>query len=136
MYVGDETDAYEFEVPTVDPTDGYVGIQAFDVGEYGHDILVNGEPMSGFDIPPDDGWQYWVDTFDDTNSLTRGTASGSAARRTPTTPDGVAVLASLVSPEPTRHRGRTVPPRIYLNPPDTPAGSHSTVRANSYHGTG
>jgi len=71
--VGDETDAYEFEVPTEETTDGYVGIQAFDVGEYGHEILVNGDPMSGFDIPPNDGWQYWVDTFGEAVSLTGGT---------------------------------------------------------------
>ena len=70
--VGDETEAFEFEVPTADPTDGYVGIQAFDVGEYGHEILINGEPMGGFDIPPNDGWQYWVDTFADAVSLTEG----------------------------------------------------------------
>ncbi|WP_411965325.1 hypothetical protein [Haloferax sp. YSMS24] len=60
--VGDETDSFEFEVPTDDPTEAYIGIQAFDVGEYGHDILINGDPLSGFDIPPGDGWQYWVDT--------------------------------------------------------------------------
>ena len=69
---GDETEAFEFEVPTTDPTDGYVGIQALDVGEYGHEILINGDPMSGFDIPPNDGWQYWVDTFGDAVSLTEG----------------------------------------------------------------
>ena len=71
--VGDETAAHEFEVPTGDAVDGYVGIQAFDVGAYGHEILINGEPMSGFDIPPNDGWQYWVDTFADAVSLTAGT---------------------------------------------------------------
>ncbi|MFB6108005.1 MAG: hypothetical protein ABEJ82_04075 [Haloplanus sp.] len=60
---GDETDEYEFHVPTPAATDGYVGIQAFDVEEYGHEIYVNGDPMSGFDIPPNDGWQYWVDTL-------------------------------------------------------------------------
>lgn len=70
--VGDETADYEFEVPTAEPTDAYVGIQAFDVGEYGHEILINGEPMSGFDIPPNDGWQYWVDTFGEAVSLTEG----------------------------------------------------------------
>jgi len=69
---GNETSPYEFSVPTATPTDGYVGIQAFDVGEYGHDILVNGDPMSGFAIPPSDGWQYWVDTFGDGVSLTEG----------------------------------------------------------------
>lgn len=70
--VGNETAAYEFEVPTDDATDGYVGIQAFDVGEYGHEILVNGDSLSGFDIPPNDGWQYWVDTFGEAVSLTEG----------------------------------------------------------------
>nr|WP_248898110.1 hypothetical protein [Haloplanus sp. XH21] len=71
--VGDATDPQEFDVPTDDATDGYVGIQAFDVGEYGHDVLINGDPMSGFDIPPNEGWQYWVDTFGDAVSLTAGT---------------------------------------------------------------
>jgi len=72
-HVGDETDSHEFTVPTAAATDGYVGIQAFDVGEYGHDIRINGESMSGFDVPPSDGWQYWVDTFGDAVSLTEGT---------------------------------------------------------------
>ncbi|SDM05024.1 hypothetical protein SAMN04487949_0652 [Halogranum gelatinilyticum] len=60
---GDETDAFEFTVPTDEPTDAYIGLQAFDVAEYGHEILVNGEPLGGFDIPPNEGWQYWVDTL-------------------------------------------------------------------------
>jgi hypothetical protein len=60
---GDETAAHVFEVPTDDPTEPCVGLQAFDVGEYGHEIRVNGEPLSGFDVPPGDGWQYWVDTI-------------------------------------------------------------------------
>ncbi|WP_313691934.1 DUF7383 domain-containing protein [Halorarum halobium] len=59
--VGDVTDEYGFEVGTDDPRDPFVGIQAFDVGEYGHEILLNGEPLSGFDIPPNDGWQHWTD---------------------------------------------------------------------------
>lgn len=59
---GDETDVFEFDVPTDEPQEAYIGIQAFDVGEYGHDIEINGDPLSGFDIPPGDGWQYWVDT--------------------------------------------------------------------------
>ncbi|MFC7173104.1 hypothetical protein ACFR97_10450 [Haloplanus litoreus] len=78
--VGDETAAHEFEVPTDDAFDGYVGIQAFDVGAYGHEILINGDPMSGFDIPPNDGWQYWVDTFADAVSLTEGTNALRIAR--------------------------------------------------------
>lgn len=60
---GDETESFEFTVPTDDATDAYIGLQAFDVAEYGHEILVNGESLGGFDIPPNDGWQYWVDTL-------------------------------------------------------------------------
>lgn len=69
---GDETAAHEFEVPTDRASDPYLGIQAFDVGEYGHGIRVNGDPLGGFDIPPGDGWQYWVDTLADV-SLREGT---------------------------------------------------------------
>ncbi|XVH30359.1 DUF7383 domain-containing protein [Haloferacaceae archaeon DSL9] len=60
---GDETDPFDFDVPTADATDAYVGLQVFDVGTYGHEILINGEPLSGFDIPPRDGWQYWMDSI-------------------------------------------------------------------------
>ena len=63
--VGDATAVYEFEIGASEPTDGLVGIQAFDVGDYGHEIEVNGVPLSGFDIPPGDGWRYWVDTVSD-----------------------------------------------------------------------
>lgn len=76
---GDRTDAHEFEVPTDDPQDAYVGIQAFDVDAFGHEILVNGDPLSGFDIPPNDGWQYWVDTLTGT-SLVEGTNTLEIAR--------------------------------------------------------
>jgi hypothetical protein len=61
--VGDETAVYEFEVPTDDTHEPFVGLQAFDVGSYGHEIEINGETLSGFDIPPSDGWQYWVDSL-------------------------------------------------------------------------
>lgn len=76
---GNRTDAHEFDVPTDDPRDAYVGIQAFDVDTYGHEVVVNGEPMSGFDIPPDDGWQYWVDTLTGT-SLVEGVNTLEIAR--------------------------------------------------------
>jgi hypothetical protein len=87
--VGDTTDSYEFEVPTDDARDAYVGLQAFDVGEYGHEIEVNGEPLSGFDIPPNDGWQYWVDTLTGT-SLHEGTNT-LCIRRDPDSRDAFAV---------------------------------------------
>ncbi|MFB6156119.1 MAG: hypothetical protein ABEJ22_09505 [Haloferacaceae archaeon] len=60
---GDATEEYEFSVPTADAHDPYLGLQAFDVSEYGHEIEINGTCLSGFDIPPADGWQYWVDTI-------------------------------------------------------------------------
>jgi hypothetical protein len=59
---GDGTEPFEFEVAASEPRDPLVGIQAFDVGEYGHEIVVNDESLSGFDVPPNEGWQYWVDT--------------------------------------------------------------------------
>jgi hypothetical protein len=82
-FVGDRTPTYEFHVPTAAARDAYVGLQAFDVGEYGHEILVNGEALSGFDIPKGDGWQYWIDSLaraslvEGTNTLriTRDTAT-------------------------------------------------------------
>ena len=83
--VGDETAALEFDVPTADPTDGYVGIQAFDVGEYGHEILINNNPINNFDIPPNEGWQYWVDTFGDAVSLSEGRNSVRIVRDEETT---------------------------------------------------
>lgn len=70
--VGDETPRHEFQVPTDEAFDGYVGIQAFDVGDYGHEIRINGDRMGGFDIPPNEGWQYWVDTFGDSVDLVAG----------------------------------------------------------------
>lgn len=80
---GDETAAHEFEVPTDDASDAYIGIQAFDVEEYGHEIRVNGESLSGFDIPPNEGWQYWVDTLADV-PLRAGTNRLRIARDTDT----------------------------------------------------
>ena len=76
---GDRTDAYEFEVATADPRDAFLGVQAFDVGEYGHELLLNGEALSGFDIPPNEGWQYWVDSVTGA-TLTEGTNTLEVAR--------------------------------------------------------
>lgn len=61
-FAGNRSSAHEFVVPTADPRDAYLELQAYDVGEYGHDILLNGESLTGFDIPPDNGWQYWMDS--------------------------------------------------------------------------
>jgi hypothetical protein len=80
---GDETEAYEFAVPTSDPVEGLLGVQAFDVGEYGHEIHVNDETLGGFDIPPADGWQYWTDTITEAQ-LREGTNTLRVVRDTDT----------------------------------------------------
>jgi hypothetical protein len=59
-FVGEASTVETFEVHG-DPTDAYVQLQVYDVGTYGHEILVNGEPLTGFDIPPSRGWQVWLD---------------------------------------------------------------------------
>ena len=61
-YVGDETREVTIDIDG-EPTDGLFGLQAFEVGTYGHEVVINGEPLSGFDIPPNDGWQYWMDAL-------------------------------------------------------------------------
>ena len=62
-YAGDTTDGYDFESPSEDVVDPYLQLQAFDVEEYTHEIMLNGEPLTGFDIPPSEGWQTWMDTI-------------------------------------------------------------------------
>ncbi|MFC6940425.1 hypothetical protein ACFQE8_10710 [Salinirubellus sp. GCM10025818] len=62
-FVGDRTTELTFEVSTDDPSDAYLQLQAYDVGTYGHDVLLNGQSLSGFDIPPSQGWQSWMDAI-------------------------------------------------------------------------
>ena len=64
-FAGDRSSEYEFTVRTDEATDAYVELQAYDVGAYGHEIVLNGEELTGFDVPPRDGWQYWMDTVTD-----------------------------------------------------------------------
>jgi len=71
-FVGDETTEAEFTVPASDPVDAYVELQVYDIGEFDHEIVLNGEPLSGFDVPPADGWQYWMDALGD-RTLRSGT---------------------------------------------------------------
>ncbi|WP_255196525.1 DUF7383 domain-containing protein [Halorarius litoreus] len=61
-FVGDASTVHTFEVTTPNPRDGYIEVQAYDVGTYGHEIRINDEPLTGFDIPPAKGWQLWMDT--------------------------------------------------------------------------
>ncbi|MFC5971284.1 hypothetical protein ACFPYI_08085 [Halomarina salina] len=62
-FVGDESTEHTFEVPVDGAVDGYVTVQALDVDSYGHEVLINGEELSGFDIPPSSGWQCWMDVL-------------------------------------------------------------------------
>jgi len=61
-FAGDETDVHTFEVTTDEPVEPYVEMQVYDVGSYDHELLINGEALSGFDVPTGHGWQYWMDT--------------------------------------------------------------------------
>jgi len=61
----DKTDVHTFEVPTDDPVEPYVQMQVYDVESYDHELLVNGTALSGFDMPAEHGWQYWMDTITD-----------------------------------------------------------------------
>jgi len=62
-FAGDESSERTFQVPTDAATDPYLEIQAYGVESYGHEIEVNGQPLPGFDLPPVDGWQYWMNTI-------------------------------------------------------------------------
>lgn len=66
-FAGNRSSVRRFSVPTDDPTDAYFTVQAFDVGVFGHDVVINGEPVSGFDVPPAEGWQLWMDTITGTD---------------------------------------------------------------------
>ncbi|WP_137284496.1 DUF7383 domain-containing protein [Halorussus salinisoli] len=88
-YVGDATPEFEFTVPTDRPSDPYVGLQAFRVDSYGHELRINGESLGGFDVPPTDGWQYWEDAITDAG-LNEGTNT-LRIRRDETTDDSFAV---------------------------------------------
>lgn len=60
-FTGDRSSKLEFTVSTADAVDPYIELQIYEVGAFGHEILINDEPLSGFDVPPGDGWQYWMD---------------------------------------------------------------------------
>ncbi|MFB6189574.1 MAG: hypothetical protein ABEI57_06790 [Halapricum sp.] len=62
-FVGDHGKTHTFTVPADDPVDPYLEVQAFDVGEYGHEIFLNDEPLTGFEFPPHDAWQQWMDAI-------------------------------------------------------------------------
>lgn len=94
-FVGDRSSSHAFEVPTDDPLDPYLQIQVFDVEEYGHDVLLNGESLSGFDFPPSEGWQTWVDTV--TGPVLRTGENTLRIERDTTSDDAFAVGSVVVN---------------------------------------
>lgn len=94
-FVGDESSELTFHVPTDDADDAYVQLQAYDVSEYGHEVLVNGVSLTGFDIPPHNGWQTWLDAVTGV-SLTEG-ENTLRIRRDATTIDAFVIGAITVN---------------------------------------
>lgn len=94
-FAGDQSSSQTFEVPTDDPRDPYLQIQVFGVEGYGHDVLLNGESLSGFDFPPSEGWQTWMDTITG-QPLQQGENTLRIERDT-TTPDAFAIGSVVVN---------------------------------------
>ncbi|MEF8853512.1 MAG: hypothetical protein V5A44_05125 [Haloarculaceae archaeon] len=93
-YAGDETAVHGFTVPE-GATEAYVELQAYDIGAYTHEIVLNGDPLSGFDVPPAEGWQYWMDAITE-----RELAAGENTlqiRRDTATDDAFAVGTAVVN---------------------------------------
>ncbi|MFC6837022.1 DUF7383 domain-containing protein [Halomarina ordinaria] len=88
-FAGNASAERAFTVPTDSAVDGYLTVQAFDVGTYGHEILVNGESLSGFDLPPSSGWQCWMDVL--TGATLRAGENTVQFRRDPDSDDAFAV---------------------------------------------
>ena len=79
---------FEFTVPQGPVTDPYLELQVFDVSAYDHGILVNGDALTGFDIPSGAGWQFWMDPITGAN-LVEGTNTLRFARDASTGDDFV-----------------------------------------------
>jgi len=94
-FSGNRSSEQEFVVPTDDPIDPYLEIQIFDVGTFGHEILIDDEPLTGFDMPPGEGWQYWMDTITDRALVTGDNTL--QIRRDKSTDDSFAVGTVVVN---------------------------------------
>lgn len=94
-FVGDESSELSFTVPSDDAGDAFVLVQAYDVGAFGHEILINGESLSGFDIPPAEGWQAWMDAV--TGTELREGENTVKVRRDPESRDDFVVGACTVN---------------------------------------
>jgi len=93
-FAGDRTDPISFDVPADDPVEPYVEMQVYDVDEFNHEISLNGDPLSGFDVAPGEGWQYWMDAISETRL--QGGENTIQFRRDPTTDDAFVVGTAIV----------------------------------------
>jgi hypothetical protein len=39
-------------------------MQVYDVSEFSHEIRVTGAELSGFNVAPGEGWQYWKEPIE------------------------------------------------------------------------
>jgi hypothetical protein len=58
-FVGNQTSEREFWIDGMPAGEGYVLIQAADVGSYGHRILINGVDLPHHDLNPESARQTW-----------------------------------------------------------------------------
>lgn len=64
-FVGNQTTVKNFYISDQPAGNAYLMLQAYDVHQTGHRILINGQNLSGFDIPRETGsWQTWMDVID------------------------------------------------------------------------
>jgi hypothetical protein len=70
-----------------------------DVGEFGHEIVIDETRLSGFDLPPAEGWQLWMDAISGVD-LVEGTNTIRIERDTTTTDSFVVGVATVHWKEP------------------------------------
>ena len=63
-WVGDQTTIRNFNIEGVPEGDGYVLIQAYNIHDPTHRVLINGQNLGGRDIPKDTSWQTWMDRIE------------------------------------------------------------------------
>lgn len=66
-FVGTQTTVRNFVIDGRPVDNGYLIIQTYDVDSRRHEILINGQPLRGFDLPDKPTakkWQTWMDIIE------------------------------------------------------------------------
>lgn len=63
-FQGNQTPVRSFVIGQRPIGAGYLLVQAFDVDNENHRILINGIDLGGWDIASDGGWQTWMDVIE------------------------------------------------------------------------